>query len=59
MKVRINNMGTIRNRVVIVHHYRKEEIEEIRNDAVVFFKRLYWRTISFLNMMSILKWLHP
>lgn len=33
-------MGTIRNRVVIVHHYRKEEIEEIRQDAVDFFQKV-------------------
>lgn len=33
-------MGTIRNRVVIVHHYRKEEIEEVRQDAVDFFQRV-------------------
>lgn len=32
-------MGTIRNRVVIVHHYRKEEIEKIRQDAVDFFQK--------------------
>lgn len=39
-KVRINNMGTIRNRVVIVHHYRKEEIEKVRQDAVDFFQKV-------------------
>lgn len=33
-------MGTIRNRVVIVHHYRKEEIEEIRQNAVDFFQKV-------------------
>ena len=33
-------MGTIRNRVIIVHHYRKEEIEEIRQDAVDFFQKV-------------------
>lgn len=33
-------MGTIRNRVVIVHHYRKGEIEEIRKDAVDFFQKV-------------------
>lgn len=33
-------MGTIRNRVVIVHHYRKEEIEEVRQDAVDFFQKV-------------------
>lgn len=41
MKVRIDNMGTIRNRVIIVHHWRKERIEEIRQDAVDFFKMLF------------------
>ena len=40
MKVKINSMGIIRNRVVIVHHYRKEEIEEIRRDAVDFFQKV-------------------
>ena len=34
-------MGTIRNRVIIVHHWRKERIEEIRQDAVDFFKMLF------------------
>ncbi len=33
-------MGTIRNRVVIVHHYRKEEIEKVRQDAVDFFQKV-------------------
>lgn len=33
-------MGTIRNRVVIVHHYIKEEIEELRQDAVDFFQKV-------------------
>lgn len=40
MKVKINNMGIIRNRVIIVHHYRKEEIEEIRQNAVDFFQKV-------------------
>lgn len=46
MKVRINSMGTIRNRVVIVHHYRKEEIEDIRRDAVDFFSKGCFRRQS-------------
>ena len=33
-------MGTIRNRVIIVHHWRKERIEEIRQDAVDFFQKV-------------------
>ena len=33
-------MGTIRNRVIIVHHWRKERIEEIRQDAVDFFQNV-------------------
>lgn len=33
-------MGAIRNRVVIVHHYRKEEIEEVRQDAADFFQKV-------------------
>ena len=33
-------MGTIRKRVVIVHHYRKEEIEKVRQDAVDFFQKV-------------------
>lgn len=33
-------MGTIRNRVIIVHHWRKERIEEIRQNAVDFFQKV-------------------
>lgn len=33
-------MGTMRNRVVIVHHWRKERIEEIRRNAVEFFQKV-------------------
>lgn len=32
-------MGTIRNRMVIVHHYSKEIINEMRNDAIKYFKK--------------------
>lgn len=31
-------MGTIRNRVIIVHHFKKDEIEKVRQDAVDFFQ---------------------
>lgn len=33
-------MGTVRNRVVIVHHFMKDEIEEVREDAVTFFQKI-------------------
>lgn len=33
-------MGTIRNRVVIVHHWNKKEIEKVRQDAVKFFQKI-------------------
>lgn len=33
-------MGTIRNRIVIVHHWRRERIEEIRQNAVDFFQKV-------------------
>ena len=32
-------MGTIRNRMVIVQHYDKAELEEIRNDAIKTFQK--------------------
>lgn len=31
-------MGTIRNQVVIVHHYNKEEITKLRKDAAQYFQ---------------------
>lgn len=33
-------MGCIRNRMVIVHHYDKQKIQKIREDAVQYFSKV-------------------
>ena len=42
-------MGTIRNRVVIIHHYKKEEIEELRKDAIEFFQNIISENLPYLK----------
>lgn len=32
-------MGTIRNKMVIIHHYNKDVITEMRNDAIEHFQK--------------------
>lgn len=33
-------MGTIRNEMTIVHHYDKDKLEKVREDAVKFFNKV-------------------
>ena len=33
-------MGTIRNEITIVHHWKKDELEEIRKDAIKVFSQI-------------------
>jgi hypothetical protein len=33
-------MGTIRNELTIVHHYNKDELEKVREDAIKFFNEV-------------------
>lgn len=33
-------MGTIRNEMTIVHHYKKDELEKVREDAIKMFDQL-------------------
>lgn len=33
-------MGTIRNEMTIVHHYNKKELEEVREDAIKYFREI-------------------
>lgn len=33
-------MGTIRNEMTIVHHYNKDELEEVREDAIKVFGQI-------------------
>jgi len=33
-------MGTIRNEMTIVHHWKKDELEKVREDAIKFFNEV-------------------
>ena len=33
-------MGTIRNEITIVHHWKKDELEKVREDAIKFFNEI-------------------
>lgn len=52
-------MGTIRNRVIIVHHWRKERIEEIRQDAVDFFQKVVLEDNEFSEYEVDIKMVTP
>lgn len=34
-------MGTVRNEMTIVHHYNKDELEKVREDAIKVFGQLF------------------
>jgi hypothetical protein len=33
-------MGTVRNEMTIVHHWKKDELEKVREDAITFFNKV-------------------
>ena len=49
-------MGTIRNEMTIVHHWKKDELEKVRDDAIKFFNEVaseYYDTYTNISDLMI------
>ena len=48
-------MGTIRNEMTIVHHWEKDELEKVREDAIKVFNKAANEDVSDLMISPIME----
>lgn len=51
-------MGTVRNEMTIVHHYKKDELEKVREDAIKVFSQIT-SDINFMQDATIERMISP